>query len=325
MRSDERAERHADGAPRAGVGRQRRDQELHARAQGDPQSGERVQKVLAQAGIGSRRRCDELVAAGRVTVNGVVAALGTRVDPAVDQVAVDGVPVPVAPGLVHYLLNKPVGVECTADDRRGRRRAIDLVPSEPRVFTVGRLDVDSEGLLVLTNDGSLAQLLTHPSHGIDKEYLVEVAGSPSPGAVRALRRGVLLEDGWTAPATVGVVGPGVLRIVVHEGRNRQVRRMCAAVGHPVLRLVRVRIGPIADHRLAPGAWRVLRPAEVRALASAATTGAPVGTSARRAGSHRGAAAGHGPAPGDGMRQGPMRRAAPDGAAVRRTPTSGDRP
>lgn len=210
------------------------------------------------------------MAAGRVTVDGSVAELGQRVDTSTQNVAVDGVPVPVAPGLVHYLLNKPAGVVTTASDPQGRRTVLDLVPEEPRVFPVGRLDYDTEGLLVVTNDGDLAQLLTHPSHGVEKEYLVEVDGAPSPGSLRTLRQGVELEDGRTAPATVGVVAPGVLRIVVHEGRNRQVRRMCEAVGHPVRRLVRTRIGPLADRTLAPGCWRSLSSDEVRALLAAAS-------------------------------------------------------
>ncbi|MCK4176697.1 pseudouridine synthase [Aciditerrimonas ferrireducens] len=238
-------------------------------ASDDAGRGERLQKVLARAGLGSRRACDEAVAAGRVTVNGRPARPGERVDPTRDRLALDGVPVAVAPGLVHYLLHKPAGVVCSTKDPAGRTRALDLVPPEPRVFTVGRLDVASEGLLVLTNDGELAQLLTHPSHGVEKEYLVRVEGRPGPGAIARLRRGVLLEDGPTAPAKVGLVAPDTLRIVVHEGRNRLVRRMCAAVGHPVVRLVRVRIGPLRDPRLAPGQWRRLEPAEVRALAEAA--------------------------------------------------------
>lgn len=230
----------------------------------DPE-GERLQKVLARAGVGSRRVCDDLVAAGRVAVNGAVAEVGQRVDPRVDLVIVDGVPVPVAPDLVYYLLNKPTGVVTTASDPEGRRTVLDLVPPAPRVFPVGRLDYDTEGLLVLTNDGELANRLAHPSHGVAKEYLAEVAGSPGAGALRRLREGVELEDGRTAPAVVGQVAPGALRIVVHEGRNRQVRRMLEAVGHPVRRLVRTRIGPVADPALRPGRWRALRPGEVRAL------------------------------------------------------------
>jgi len=230
-----------------------------------------VQKVLARAGFGSRRACEELVAAGRVTVNGEVAALGRRVDVRTDTVAVDGVPVGVLPNLVYYLCNKPAGVVTTASDPEGRPTLLELLPAEPRVFPVGRLDLATEGLIICTNDGALAQLLAHPSHGVDKEYLAELAGDPTPAALRRLREGVEIEPGvTTAPARVARRAPGVLRIVVHEGRYRQVRRMCAAVGFPVRRLVRTRIGPIADTRLAPGEWRELRPGEVRALALAAS-------------------------------------------------------
>jgi 23S rRNA pseudouridine2605 synthase len=212
--------------------------------------------------------CEELIADGRVTVNGDVAILGRRVDPSVDQVEVDGALVPVRADTVYYLLNKARGVVTTASDPQGRPTVIDAVPAEPRVFPVGRLDVDTEGLLVLTNDGDLAHRLTHPSFGVEKEYLAEVEGRPSPSAVRALREGVQLDDGPTAPARVSLQEPNVLTLVIHEGRNRQVRRMCEAVGHPVRRLVRTRIGPIADRRLAPGTWRTLEPDEVRALARA---------------------------------------------------------
>jgi 23S rRNA pseudouridine2605 synthase len=235
--------------------------------------GERLQKVLARAGLASRRASEELVAEGRVRVNGEVAELGRRIDPDADEVTVDGVPVPVAPGLVHYLLNKPPGVVTTASDPQGRPVVVALVPAEPRVFPVGRLDADTEGLLVLTNDGGFAHRLTHPSFGVDKEYLAEVEGTPSRAALRTLREGVDLEDGRTAPARVTLVSPGVLRLVISEGRNRQVRRMCEAVGHPVRRLVRTRIGPVADRRLPPGSWRRLTPGEVRSLETEAARGA----------------------------------------------------
>ncbi len=225
--------------------------------------------MLARAGLGSRRACEELVRAGRVAVNGAPAGLGRRVDVGRDRIEVDGLPVPVAPGLVHYLLNKPAGVVATVSDPQGRTTVRDLVPPDPPVHPVGRLDRDSEGLLVLTNDGDLTYRLTHPSFGVPKEYLVSVTGTPSPGALRRLREGVDLEDGRTAPARVTALGPGLLRIVVHEGRNRQVRRMCEAVGHPVTRLVRTRIGPVADPGLAPGRFRRLSSAEVRALYAAA--------------------------------------------------------
>jgi 23S rRNA pseudouridine2605 synthase len=247
--------------------------------------GERLQKVLARLGFGSRRVCDELIEAGRVQVNGSRAVLGVRVDPATDRVAVDGVEVGILPDLVYYLLNKPAGVITTAEDPGGRAIVVDLVPREPRVFPVGRLDGATEGLLILTNDGQLAQHLTHPSFGVDKEYLAEVAGEPSEAALRRLRGGVELDDGArTAPARVTVVGQGQLRIVIHEGRYRQVRRMCEAVGHPVGRLVRTRIGPLSDHRLAPGEWRTLTHGEIRALALAAS--APPPAAARNSGRGR---------------------------------------
>jgi 23S rRNA pseudouridine2605 synthase len=236
--------------------------------------GERLQKVLAQAGLGSRRACEELIADGRVTVNGEVATLGMRADPDVDAIEVDGARIGVREGLVHYLLNKPAGVVTTASDPQGRPTVVGLVPAEPRVYPVGRLDADTEGLLVLTNDGELAHRLTHPSFGVDKEYLADVTGAPSRGALRRLREGVELEDGPTAPARVSLVGDHTLRITIHEGRNRQVRRMCEAVGHPVRRLVRVRVGPLADRRLPPGEWRSLTQAEVRALERAAAEGRP---------------------------------------------------
>jgi 23S rRNA pseudouridine2605 synthase len=248
---------------------------------GERADGERLQKVLARAGFGSRRAAEALIADGRVTVDGEVARLGRRIDPAQAHVEVDGVPVTIRDGVVYYLLNKPRRVVTTAHDPEGRPTAVDLVPPEPRVFPVGRLDYETEGLLVLTNDGELAQLVTHPRYGIEKAYLAEVAGVPSRATIRSLREGVTLDDGPTAPARVRVAqrqgDATALEIVVHEGRNRIVRRMCEAVGHPVLRLVRTRVGPISDRRLAPGAWRPLRPREVRALYRAATApGTPPG-------------------------------------------------
>jgi len=239
-------------------------------------NGVRLQKVLAQAGIGSRRVCEDLIHRRRVRVNGEVAVLGRRVDPETDVIEVDGAQIGVKAGLVHYLLNKPAGVITTASDTHGRRTVLELVPPEPRVFPVGRLDADTEGLLLLTNDGDLAHRLTHPSFGVDKEYLVEVDGDPHRGVLRRLREGVDLEDGRTAPAKVAVLGDRLLRITIHEGRNRQIRRMCEAVGTPVVRLVRTRIGPLADHALAPGEWRPLTQDEVRALERATVARKPRG-------------------------------------------------
>jgi 23S rRNA pseudouridine2605 synthase len=230
--------------------------------------GERLQKVLAKAGYGSRRVCEELIEAGRVTIDGRTAQLGNRVDPEVAQVCVDGKLAPTAPSKVYYLLNKPDGVVTTAHDPQGRRTVLDIVDSPHRIFSVGRLDMNTEGLLLLTNDGRLTHLLTHPSSGVPKEYLVRVEGDPTPGTLRKLREGVQLEDGVTAPAQVSRVSEGLIRIVIHEGRNRQVRRMCSAVGHEVIRLVRTRIGPITDATLAPGQYRTLSLAEVRKLMDA---------------------------------------------------------
>ena len=236
--------------------------------------GERLQKVLAIRGWGSRRVCEDLISEGRVTVNGEVAVLGRRVDTEHDHVEVDGVPIGLKPGLVYYLLNKPAGVVTTSHDTHERPTVVELVPGEPRVYPVGRLDIDTEGLLLLTNDGDLAQRLTHPSHGVEKEYLVEVAeGAVAQGKLRQLRGGVELDDGITAPAKVSQPTPGVLRLTIHEGRNRQVRRMCEAIGHPVLRLVRVRIGTLRDATLGPGEWRALTAGEIKKLIeSVAATG-----------------------------------------------------
>lgn len=227
-------------------------------------SPERVQKVLARIGIGSRRVCEDIIAEGRVTVNGEVIELGAKVSPG-DDLAVDGQQYSTMPDAITYLLNKPAGTVTTASDTHGRPTVIDLVPDSPRVFPVGRLDMETEGLLLLTNDGGLAHRLTHPSFGVEKEYLAHVKGSPSRGALRTLRTGVELEDGMTAPAQAALVSPGLVRITIHEGRNRQVRRMCDAIGHPVLRLVRSRIGPLVDPKLGPGAVRVLIAEEVLQL------------------------------------------------------------
>jgi 23S rRNA pseudouridine2605 synthase len=237
-------------------------------------SEERLQKVMARAGVGSRRTCEQMIIDGRVTINGTLATIGDRVDPQLVRIEIDGVLAPVAQGLVHYLFNKPPGVVTTAADPEGRKTVLDFVPSEPRVFAVGRLDMMTEGLLILTNDGDLAHDLMHPSRGVEKEYLAQVHGDPTPAAVRALREGVALDDGMTAPAKVARVSEGVLRITIHEGRNRQVRRMCDAVGFPVERLVRTRIGGVGDASLKPGEFRVLNQKEVTRLATAITIPPP---------------------------------------------------
>ena len=244
----------------------------HGEDPGELHTGERLQKVLARSGMGSRRTAENLIAAGRVRVDGEVAILGRRVEPDHQRITVDGVPVSPSGDLVTYLLNKPSGVVSTASDPQGRPTVVELVPTEPRVFPVGRLDADSEGLLVLTNDGELAQRLTHPSHGVEKAYLAEVEGVPTRATLRRLREGVELDDGPTAPAEAHLVqsrdGNAAVEIVIHEGRNRQVRRMLDAVGHPVTRLVRTRVGTLTDPGLAPGAWRPLAYEEIRSLYAA---------------------------------------------------------
>jgi 23S rRNA pseudouridine2605 synthase len=232
--------------------------------------GERLQKVLAALGWGSRRLSEELIAEGRVTVNGDVAELGRRVDTLTDVIAVDGVPIGARPDFVYYLLNKPRGVISTAHDPHGRPTVVDLVPQSPRVFPVGRLDGETEGLLLLTNDGELTHFLTHPSKGVEKEYLVLLEGNPrlTESQLRRLRDGVELEDGKTAEAKVSQRSDMTVSMTIHEGRNRQIRRMIEAVGHRVERLVRVRIGPLIDSKLKPGAWRELSLAERKALVEA---------------------------------------------------------
>lgn len=245
--------------------------------------GERLQKVLAALGWGSRRICEDLIADGRVTVNGEIAELGRRVDTLVDLIAVDGVPIGARPGLVYYLLNKPRGVISTANDPQGRPTVVDIVPQSPRVYPVGRLDAETEGLLLLTNDGELTHFLTHPSKGVEKEYLVLLVGNPrlTEGQLKALREGIELDDGTTAPAKVGQRSDGSVSITIHEGRNRQVRRMMEAVGHRVDRLVRVRIGPIKDPALRPGAWRELSLAERKALAESMSAAMAASTKAQK--------------------------------------------
>ncbi|HWP28755.1 MAG TPA: pseudouridine synthase [Chloroflexota bacterium] len=232
---------------------------------------ERLQKVLAEAGVASRRAAERLIAEGRVAVNGVVVrTLGARVDPGRDVVTVDGRRVTVPSQKVYYVVHKPAGVVSTARDERGRPTVLDLVPADRRLFPVGRLDADSEGLLLLTDDGALAYRLTHPRYGVEKEYHVLVRGRPTPAALERLRTGIELEEGRTAPAQVGVLrragGHTWLRIVLRQGWKRQIRRMLAAVGYPVERLVRVRIGGLELDDLPPGAARRLTAAEAaRAL------------------------------------------------------------
>ena len=234
---------------------------------------ERLQRSLARAGFGSRRACEELIAAGRVEINGRVATLGDRLDPAVDQVRVDGSKVNVNPELRTFALHKPRGVTTTMRDPHAERDLSGFIPKGLHVFPVGRLDRDTEGLLLLTNDGSLAHRLTHPRYAIEKEYLAEVGRPPSQRQLARLRRGVELDDGTAravdARSAGGAGGRGGVRLVMIEGRKREVRRMLDAVQLPVRRLVRVRVGPIRLGKLGPGEVRELGPEDVRALYRAA--------------------------------------------------------
>lgn len=227
----------------------------------------RLNRYLAQCGVASRRGADALIAAGRVTVDGIAGEPGMTVTSGQD-VRVDGESV-VPEAIVLLMLNKPAGVVTTASDPQGRRTVIDLVDVPQRVVPVGRLDADTTGLLLLTNDGDLAQRLAHPSHGVPKTYRALVRGVPGPAALRRLRRGVELDDGRTAPAEVEVVGRASggaeLEIVLKEGRNRQIRRMCAAVGSPVIELHRIAYGPLTLGRLREGDVRPLREPEIAAL------------------------------------------------------------
>lgn len=232
---------------------------------------ERLQKALARAGMGSRRACEELIAAGKVRVNGQVATLGDKVIGSRDTVTLNGAEVNLDPNVRYYALHKPAGVVSTMRDPQGRADIRHLLPKDgPRVVPVGRLDLDSEGLLLLTNDGELANKLMHPRYGIEKEYLAEVGVRPTPREIGRLRRGVELDDGSAKPVSVTLVDAradrGALRLVMTEGRKREVRRMLAAVGLPVTRLVRLRVGPVLLGRLPAGRIRELTPDEVLALA-----------------------------------------------------------
>jgi 23S rRNA pseudouridine2605 synthase len=230
---------------------------------------ERLQKILARAGLGSRRTVERLIEQRRVKVNGEIAVLGRKVDPYKDEVEVDGSRVPLQPDLVYYLMNKPEGVITTADDPEGRETVLDLVETEERVWPVGRLDIATEGALLLTNDGELTHRLTHPSYEVPKTYLAEVGGHLSTVELKQLAHGIDLEDGKTAPAKVRVLdrrpGASLVELTIREGRNRQVRRMFETLGHRVLRLVRTSVGPLQLGRLKAGTARRLTPEEVRSL------------------------------------------------------------
>jgi 23S rRNA pseudouridine2605 synthase/16S rRNA pseudouridine516 synthase len=243
-----------------------------------PPGRQRLQKVMARAGVASRRHAEAMIAAGRVTVNGeTVTSPGGLVDPATDEIAVDGEPLATDVELVYLALHKPRGYLTTVSDPFGRRSVMELVDGRGvGIFPVGRLDLDSEGLLLVTNDGELAHRLTHPSHHVEKEYEVVVEGVPGEAEVAALREGVELEDGRATALRAEIAGrrrdTSALRIVLGEGRKRQVRRMCDAVGHPVVSLLRVRVGPVELGDLASGNARPLTDDELDALRSATGLG-----------------------------------------------------
>ncbi|HUE26717.1 MAG TPA: pseudouridine synthase [Solirubrobacteraceae bacterium] len=229
----------------------------------------RLAKYLASAGVASRRGSEEIIRAGRVTVGGTVVTDPARdVGPA-DAVAVDGAPAEQPDERVVYALNKPAGVVSTARDTHGRPTVVSLIPANSRLYPVGRLDADTTGLILLTNDGELANRLTHPRFEVEKTYRVQIANPPvRERELKALRDGIQLEDGLTAPARVRRVAPDVLELTIREGRKRQVKRMCEAIGHRVRRLERVRFGPLELGDLKPGRYRRLRPAEVGRLSAA---------------------------------------------------------
>jgi 23S rRNA pseudouridine2605 synthase len=223
----------------------------------------RLNAFLARAGIASRRKADELIKAGRVLVNGEPGQLNTFVQ-SHDRVEVDG-QVVTKQKLAHLLLHKPAGVVSTASDPQGRRTVVELVPNEPRVVPVGRLDAETTGALLLTNDGELAHKLAHPRYGVEKTYVADVAGEPTEEAIEKLRQGMELEDGRTAPARARRLGRSRIELTIHEGRNRQVRRMFEALGHPVAHLHRTEYAGLTLEGLEPGAWRELEPSEVERL------------------------------------------------------------
>lgn len=230
---------------------------------------ERLQKVMSRAGLMSRRAAEELIEASRITIDGRVAVLGDRVDPATQLVEVDGSPIPLAPDLRTYLLNKPVDAISTASDPQGRRTVVDLVDSDVRVWPIGRLDADSEGLILISNDGELTNRVTHPRYGMTKTYMVLLEGAPSKQTVRRLIEGVDLSDGPAAARKARIMdrshGMTMVEMVMTEGRNREIRRMCDVIGHPVRRLARTAIGPLTDRQLAQGESRQLTSVEVAEL------------------------------------------------------------
>ncbi|MDA7951383.1 MAG: rRNA pseudouridine synthase [Pirellulaceae bacterium] len=234
-----------------------------------PEAKQRLQKILAGAGVASRRECEQYIIEGRVMVDDeIIKELGAKADPTTQKIYVDGVLLP-SKKTVYYLLNKPSGVLSTNRDPAGRQRTIDLVPGDERLFTVGRLDKDSQGLVLLTNDGTLAQKLTHPKYGIEKIYQIEVEGIPTVATLNKLREGIHLAEGFVQASHIQWKkkrgNDSVLEITLREGRNREIRRMFAAVGHKIRKLKRIAIGPVSLGKMPLGAFRPLTPRELKQL------------------------------------------------------------
>lgn len=231
---------------------------------------ERLQKIMASLGVGSRRHCEELIKSGRVTVDGKIAELGMKADGEASVICVDGQAISAGTSgrKIYIMLNKPKGYVSTVKDEGGRATVMELVADIPeRVFPIGRLDKDTRGLLLFTNDGDLAYVLMHPKHLVEKVYIAKVKFPPNQAALEALRRGVMLEDGLTSPALADLLPDGTVRLVIREGRKRQVRRMLSAVGCPVTDLARVQVGPLKIGNLALGKYRFLTSGEIRSLKS----------------------------------------------------------
>jgi pseudouridine synthase len=267
--------RSENGTRKEGTGRRSSAKTPRAKREAEDKKPERLQKLLSMAGVASRRLSEDLIRQGRVTVNGaVVTELGSKADLERDDVRVDGRRVRPQRRMRYILLNKPRGYVTTRRDPQGRPTVMDLLKSvREYVYPVGRLDYDSEGLLLLTNDGDLAARLTHPRHEVERVYEARVRGVPDSHALDRLAQGVVIDDRRTAPARVELLesrdGQAIVHIALHEGRQRQVRHMFDAVGHPVIRLRRVRIGPIADENLTTGYWRELTPGEIARVRRAA--------------------------------------------------------
>lgn len=241
---------------------------------------ERLQKIISRAGFGSRRACETIISAGRVTVNGKIAGLGDKADPSIDLIKVDGAALPPAEKLVYIALHKPRNVLSAAQSPDKRRTVVDLVEIPEQVYPVGRLDADSEGLILLTNDGELAHRLTHPRFGHEKEYRVLVARQPDASQLDTWQRGVVLEDGYrTAPAVVFLIQPhgkgAWLKVILKEGRKRQIREVGSRIGLPVVRIIRTRIGSLKLGNLAVGQWRFLTEQEIEELKTPPSPKRPV--------------------------------------------------